>query len=212
MKDLIIPIVFPDYKITVEIPETNIDIIPWFEFDNITTPASKQRLENLGHAGVLLVDGKSGVTKYYEYGRYDSPGLGVVQSVRLPNAKTDSNGVVINSLTAPLQTISRVAGHGGRIEGVMIEVELGTFFKLNELILIRMSQNTNADRTPYDITENSCIHFVKWVVEAAGQRTPWMFDPRPISYIGEFRDDYPDLDYSPSDKLLQIEGIEEVTP
>lgn len=32
------------------------------------------RIGGLGHAGVLLIDNKTGVTKYYEYGRYDKEG------------------------------------------------------------------------------------------------------------------------------------------
>ena len=70
--------------------------------------------------------------------------------------------------------------------------------------------NNNPERKPYSITDNSCIHFVKRVVEKAGLETPWMIDPRPNSYIGEFRDDYTDLDYRPKQKLLTIEGIGEV--
>jgi hypothetical protein len=34
-------------------------------------------------------------------------------------------------------------------------------------------------------------------------------DPRPNSYIGEFRDDYPDLDYIPRTRQLTIEGMAE---
>ncbi len=69
----------------------------------------------------------------------------------------------------------------------------------------RKAQNANLKRTPYNLTSNSCIHFVKNVTEAAGVETPWMVDPRPNSYIGEFRDEYPDLDYF-KDKLV-IEGL-----
>jgi hypothetical protein len=50
---------------------------------------------------------------------------------------------------------------------------------------------------------------VKWVVNASGKEAPWMIDPRPNSYIGEFRDDYRDLDYSPKTKLLRIEDVGE---
>ena len=49
-------IAFPDYK--------------------ISTPIGK--IGNLGHAGVLLIDNKTGVTKYYEYGRYDKEGKGIM--------------------------------------------------------------------------------------------------------------------------------------
>lgn len=31
-KDIVIPIVFPDYKIWVDIQSRKVDILPWFEF------------------------------------------------------------------------------------------------------------------------------------------------------------------------------------
>jgi len=73
MKDILIPIVFPEYKITVEIPRQEVDLLPWINFDNFTLPTFSQRISNLGHAGILIVNGTSGLTKYYEYGRYDYP-------------------------------------------------------------------------------------------------------------------------------------------
>jgi hypothetical protein len=71
---------------------------------------------------------------------------------------------------------------------------------------LRESQNVSPKRTPYGLLTNSCVHFAKNVVAAAGIETPWMIDPRPNSYIGEFRDDYPDVDYSPRTEQLKIEG------
>ena len=58
-------IAFPDYK--------------------ISTPIGK--IGNLGHAGVLLIDNKTGVTKYYEYGRYDKEGKGIVRTFAVPDVK-----------------------------------------------------------------------------------------------------------------------------
>lgn len=209
MKDLIIPIVFPEYRISITTPSAHVDVFPWTDFDNFTIPSTKQKLSNLGHAGILLVNGKNGVTKYYEYGRYDPPKYrGVIRRVPLPDAKTNQNGVILNSLIAPLQRISAVAGQNGRLKAVFLEAK-DVFSKLNQMILVRKSQNNNPKREPYDLTRNSCIHFVKWVVQAAGKQTPWMIDPRPNSYIGEFRDDYRDLDYSPKTKILQIEDVGE---
>lgn len=60
----------------------------------------------------------------------------------------------------------------------------------------RKAQNAFSGRRPYDLFSNSCIHFVKEITESAGVSTPWMVDPRPNSYIGEFREDFPDLDYT----------------
>lgn len=62
--DIVIPIVFPDYKIKVEIPKYEVDVIPWIDFDNFVTPKFERKLSNLGHAGVLFINGKNGTTKY----------------------------------------------------------------------------------------------------------------------------------------------------
>ena len=203
--DVVIPIVFPDYKITVDVPPQKVDILPWFEFDNFTTPRYKDKYSNLGHAGVMFINGKTGLTKYYEYGRYDSAALGLVRRVPIPDAKTSNGTIELESLKAPLRKISLVAGQTGRIEGVFIEVEE----KFNHMLKYaedRKRQNNNPARRPYDLTSNSCIHFTKEVTKAAGVDTPWMLDPRPNSYIGEFRGDYPDLDYNYKNNALTIEG------
>ena len=168
MKDIIIPIVFPEYRITVNTSRVDVDIFPWMSFDNFTIPPTRQKVPELGHAGILLVNGKSGLTKYYEYGRYDIPNYrGVVQRIILPDAKIDQDGLVFSSLIPVLQRISVKSGQGGRIEGIFLEVT-DVFSKLNKMIIVRKSQNNLPQRKPYDLTSNSCIHFVKWVVEASG--------------------------------------------
>ena len=62
-------IAFPDYK--------------------ISTPIGK--IGNLGHAGVLLIN-KQGVTKYYEYGRYDPEGRGTVRTIPIPDIVIGKDG------------------------------------------------------------------------------------------------------------------------
>lgn len=146
------------------------------------------------------------LTKYYEYGRYDAQGLGLVQRLVIPDAKADKGSVVPASLVAPLRKIAVGTGQGGRIEGVYIEVaaKFGAMLAYAEG---RKVTNSNPRRPPYNILTNSCIHFVKAVAQAAGVDTPWMLDPRPNSYIGEFRSDFPDLDYDPKAGRLSIEGV-----
>ncbi|MDO6610432.1 hypothetical protein Q4601_09010 [Shewanella sp. 1_MG-2023] len=209
MKDVLIPIVFPEYKITVDTPRKDVDLIPWVSFDNFTIQSSTQKLSNLGHAGILIVNGISGLTKYYEFGRYDYPEeKGIVRRVPVPDAKVSTSGVEPKSLISVLDKVSKIAGRATRIEGVYIEAT-DVFEKLNQKVILQKAQNNNPNRKEYDLTSNSCIHFVKRLVEAAGKETPWMIDPRPASYIGEFRDDYRDLDYYPSSKRLVIEAVGE---
>lgn len=51
----------------------------------------------------------------------------------------------------------------------------------------------------------SCVHFTIDTCKAAGIDTPWSLDPRPNAYIGEFRDEFPDLDYYPRTRELKLE-------
>ncbi|MEF1170540.1 hypothetical protein [Vibrio campbellii] len=209
MKDVIIPIVFPDYKITVRTPRQEVDLLPWITFDNFTIPKTEQRLSYLGHAGILIINGKSGLTKYYEYGRYDYPEQkGIVRRVPLPDVKVNESGVVLSSLIPVMHKIRQVAGSGTRIEGVYIEA-LDSFDKLNQRAQAIKVRNSDPNRTPYNLTSNSCIHFVKRLVDLSGNETPWLIDPRPASYIGEFRYDYNDLDYLPKVRTLKIETMGE---
>ncbi len=211
MKDILIPIVFPEYKIVVDTPRQEVDVIPWVDFDNFILPKSSQKISNLGHAGILIVNGASGLAKYYEYGRYDYPEKkGIVRRVPVPDAKIGPNGVEPKSLIPVLKKICQVAGKGTRIEGVYLEA-LGVFENLNKRVMRQKAQNRNPKRKEYDLTSNSCIHFVKRLVEAAGKAAPWMIDPRPNSYIGEFRNDYRDLDFFPKTNQLIIENLGEFT-
>ena len=126
--DIVIPIVFP-----------------YVDFDNFTIPSKKERVSNLGHAGILFIDGISGTTKYYEFGRYNpAANRGLVRRIPLKNVRI---------------------------------------------------KNQFSNRNPYNILTNSCIHFVKEMTKIAGIDNPWMIDPRPNSYIGEFRDKFADLDF-----------------
>jgi hypothetical protein len=206
MSDIVIPIVFPDYKISVSIPRQEFDFIPYISFDNFSTPKYKEKFSNLGHAGVLFINGKNGTTKYFEYGRYDPPAyLGLVQKIRnLPDVKISKGSIDLSSLKKVLNKISKVSGQSSRISGVYIEVEN----KFDDMLMyarLRKSQNAQPNRKPYDLLSNSCIHFVKDLTKKAGVDTPWMIDPRPNSYMGEFRDDYIDLNYSLKENKLVIE-------
>lgn len=203
--DVVIPIVFPGYKIAVEVPRTEVDVFPFFEWDDFTVRARKEKLSNLGHAGVLFINGETGLSKYYEYGRYDRAGLGLVRRVPIPDAEVADGAVELASLKKPLHKIARVAGQSGNISGVFLTAE-NKFEAMLRYSQSRKAQNRTPGRRPYSLASNSCIHFVKKVVEVAGLATPWMVDPRPTSYVGEFRDDYPDLDYEYGARVLAIEG------
>jgi hypothetical protein len=184
--DVAIPVVFPDYRIS-----TPIGRLPW-----------------LGHAGLLFIDGRSGRTKYYEYGRYDPPqNRGQVRRKPVPAVARDPGGRPTRaSLAAALAAVSSLAGHDGRIEGAYIEEE-DIFEKILAYVSRRERANKDSSRPPYNLRSNNCMTFARDAVAEAGLDVPWAIDPRPVSYIGELQGYYPALRYDPATGQLTIEDI-----
>lgn len=209
MPDIVIPIVFPDYLIAVNTPKKRVkipDLIPGFDIlpDDVEIPETKNKVPELGHAGVLFINGLSGTTKYYEYGRYGG-GIGVVRKLPIRDVKIQSNHPTKASLSYTLSQISSKSGQNGRIAGAYIQVP-NKYKAMLKYASKRHSENSNPQRKPYDLFSNSCNHFMKGVLEAADVSLPYLLDPRPNSYIEEIRDDFSDLDYSKSAHSLTIEN------
>lgn len=207
--DLAIPIVFPDYLIVVNTPKTRIsipDLIPGFDLlpDDVEVPETKNKFPELGHAGILFIKGSNGTTKYYEYGRYGGP-LGAVRKLNIRDVTMQKGHPSRLSLSYTLSQISVKSGQGGRISGAYIEIP-NQFESMLAYAKKRHLDNNNPKRKPYDLFSNSCNHFMKGVLEAAGVKLPYMIDPRPNSYIEEIREEYPDLDYVKASHSLKVEN------
>ncbi|KAA5607280.1 hypothetical protein F1188_00475 [Roseospira marina] len=198
---------FPAYRITVTTPKVKVDLIPGLDIDNFTIEGTKQRVENLGHAGVLILRGQDGMTKYYEYGRYDAAGLGMVRNVRIPNVKMGDNGYPTReSLANVLREISHKSGHNGRISAGYIAAP-GGFLKMRDFAEQRKRANTQPSRTPYSITGNNCLTFAIEVAAAGDIEMPSYWDPRPNGYVGQLQDHFLDLDYDPRTRTFKLESI-----
>ena len=69
-----------------------------------------------------MINNKTGYTRYYEYGRYDSENKGIVRNYRVSDVKINENGEPTKvSLEKVLKEISDTSGQGGRIEGAYIK-------------------------------------------------------------------------------------------
>ena len=200
-KDLAIPIVFPDYLIMVETPAINVhvpDVLPVVDIlpGRIKIPSSKQKLPFLGHAGILFIEGKTGFTKYYEYGRYDPAAKGLVRKQSLADVKIGNNGRPTKvSLQKVLGEISLKSGQHGKIAGAYIELDAGSFIKMLAYANTRMKNNIDPNRPSYELLSNSCLHFMKGVAEAGGVYMPAVIAPQPAGYIVQVRLQRNDLDF-----------------
>ena len=120
-----------------------------------------------GHAGVLLIDNKTGKTKYYEYGRYDSENNGMVRSYSVPNVKMDENGrPTLKSLN---KTLNVIAKKSFRKKGKIYDLS-GAYFEhddfdgMKKYAEERKAQGTKGD--PYSVLTNNCGDFTCEVVQA----------------------------------------------
>ncbi len=159
-----------------------------FKQYKIATPIG--RIGGIGHAGALLINNKTGVTKYYEYGRYDKEGKGLTRKISVPDVTIDSSTgkPTKESLDKTLSVISQKAGHGGPLTTSYIDNE--NFEAMNKYAINRLDQNSNPDREEYSLLGNNCGHFMKQVIEAGGVDMPAIIDPRPNTYIDRVKNKF----------------------
>lgn len=142
-----------------------------------------------GHAGVLLIDNKTGFTKYYEYGRYDPENKGIVRTVAISNVVIDKNGKPTQeSLQKVMKQLSDKSGHGGDIEGAYIISD--KFNEMNEYAKNKLSENSNPNRKKYSILSNNCATFAEDVItQDKSVDKPNIIINSPINIVDEYQEE-----------------------
>jgi RHS repeat-associated protein len=149
-----------------------------YEGYEVDTETSLGKLP-LGHSGILLINEKTGLTRYYEFGRYkprvsEGPGKKLV-GIKLPGKegnirKVDVPNVVIGedgkptkeSLNKVYDHLSKVAGQGKPLDTDYhddVDFDKADAF-VNELA-------NDPDRPRYSLSLNNCDDFGEDVVDSA---------------------------------------------
>jgi uncharacterized protein RhaS with RHS repeats len=180
-------IVFPDYKIDTE--------------------TRMGRVGGLGHAGVLLIDNKTGLTKYYEYGRYPTADgtKGVVRTYAIPNVVMGNDGKPTSkSLDKVLKAISKQSGQGGRIEGAYVKSD--NFKTMADYAEQKYKESNpefkeyDKDRDSYTLTGNNCATFACDVLnqdKEVDEKTPGYFVPTPTNIVEKYQNVFDKVTYDP---------------
>ncbi|MCQ4242932.1 hypothetical protein [Stutzerimonas stutzeri] len=195
-EDFVIPIVFPDYKIHIDGYEVTL-FGRKFEIPAQSAPY-------LGHAGVLVINGKSGLSKYYEYGRYPGPGpAGRTRRGRIPDIRLKTGFIVESSLNRTLRAISSEHGQHGRISGVVLRGQV--FDQALAWLEAKEAENANPARKEYDLGNHNCMTFVADLLDHIGLGRP--FRTRVVVssvYMEQFQLSETDLDYDYTTETLEI--------
>lgn len=73
--------------------------------------------------------------------------------------------------------------------------------------MTRWKQNNNAHRVPYDLTSNSCLHFMKQTADAGGAQLPNVYLDTPTGYMLQIQLQRPDLEFR-GPGTLTLEDVE----
>ena len=156
----------------------------------------------VGHAGVLLIK-SDGLTKYYEFGRYDPAMNGMVRNQSIPNAEIASNGkATLLSLKKILEVLSTKSGKNTRIRAAyFINVDFD-----------KMLARATATQPQYDISSFNCGHYAESVILQGNPKIdrPLIINPVPNNIIDEYIEEgNAEVLFSPSAGDIQIsEGDE----
>jgi RHS repeat-associated protein len=162
-----------------------------------------------GHAGVLLIDNKTGLTKYYEYGRYDKAENGMVRNYSVANVVMKDGMPTAESLNKVLTQISGKSGKGQVLEGAYVASD--NFDVMNDYAKGKLAENNDANRKPYDIFSNNCGTFADDVIKQDKTvETPSYVIPTPINIIGKYQDNFTPISYDPK-KGTSIKLTEQTT-
>jgi hypothetical protein len=131
-----------------------------------------------GHAGVLLVR-SDGLTKYYEFGRYDPANNGLVRNQVVINAQIGTDGrTTPASLKKILSTLSTKSGKSGRIRAAyFINVDFD-----------KMLAKATAPQPRYDITNFNCGKYAESVILEGNPKIdiPFILNPLPNNIVDEY--------------------------
>jgi RHS repeat-associated protein len=190
-------IVFPDYKIDPEIK-----IGKW-----------KPMVSGVGHAGVLIINNKTGAATYYEYGRYKTTDgtKGIVKKYSVGKITFDKDGkATTESVNAAMGIISAKSGHGGKIDGAYIKSD--KFKEMKSYADKKFNESNpgtdsyNKDRPSYTLSGNNCGTFASDVIsQDETVDKPTINFPSPTNIVDEYQEEgNAKVDYDPKTNKTTI--------
>jgi len=144
----------------------------------VNTDSFYGNTDMVGHAGVLLIRA-DGLTKYYEFGRYDPAKHGKVRNIRVLNAAIASDGrATPSSLKNILGELSADPGKGTRIRAAyFINVDFD-----------KMLAQATAKQPKYDIVSFNCGSYAESVILQGNPKIdrPLIINPTPNNIVDEY--------------------------
>lgn len=190
--DTVIPLVYPMQPITIPLQaiQDGMNLAQWavlsiprsmeatFNRPNANPPLTiissndtQIRVTGLGHAGVVIINGETGVTRYFEYGRYGGPYGQVRERPVADVTMEDYCNPSSVSLTALARDLTRTNGGPYGFEAAYIKLPDGAYEQMEQFVLQRMSDVRARTAAEYDINSNHCFTFAVEVAASGGAQS-----------------------------------------
>jgi hypothetical protein len=150
MPDYAIPIVWPGYQIATEFGQVG----------------------GLGHAGVVIVDGLTGNTRYFDYGRFGSD-LGVVRTRPVSDLSIIDGVIDGNSLSKMISGLNASVGHKNVAMGTILPLSEGGYTDALNYAESAMLDPVGVLGEYSWAMDNHCYSFAKAVAAAGGSLVDW---------------------------------------
>ncbi|GAA4467330.1 peptidoglycan-binding protein [Novipirellula rosea] len=155
----------------------------------------------VGHAGVLLID-RSGLTKYYDFGRYanggEDPSDGRVERITVPNVAMESGmptEASLKNLMSRLSERMQSQANGNPLQPIrgalfrnMNFGQMNSFAKKWFLKSNRPSSEFDPNRKKYSAKSFNCAHFAEAVILQGNPSVdmPWVIDVNPKKVVAAY--------------------------
>lgn len=190
--DTVIPLVYPLQPITIPLQaiEDGMSLTEWavlsisrsmsatFNRPNTNPPLAitsstdtQIRVTGLGHAGVVIINGETGRTRYFEYGRYGGPYGRVRERTVADVTLEDYCNPSSASLEALARDVTRTNGGPYGFEAAYIKLPDGSYEQMEQFITQRVSAVQARTAAAYDINSNHCFTFAVEVAAAGGAQS-----------------------------------------
>jgi len=147
----------------------------------VNTDSFYGNTDMVGHAGVLLIRA-DGLTKYYEFGRYDPAKQGKVRNIRVLNAAIASDG---RATPSSLKNILGELSAGPESPGKGTRIRAAYFINVD---FDKMLAQATAKQPKYDIVSFNCGSYAESVILQGNPKIdrPLIINPTPNNIVDEY--------------------------
>jgi hypothetical protein len=178
----------------------------YIDFVDVKVTSSCFPLPKVHHAGVMLINNKTGEAVFYHFGPYGTNGNGLVVKMNLGKIGIENGKLNEKDIGDKLKLITKKHGDNSNIEGAYIKSD--KFDEMKKYAENKMKETSKSLEDTYNAFTNNCATFASDVIKQDKSIGPNgfsdMFYITPDDYLGYYQDNYSDVKYNAKEETIEI--------